>query len=279
MPRNRGGGKPFAGGLGTERAASRLRKHDFRRANTPAMLARMPGPEPHHQDDAAAVGTRLAEVRARIAAAATAVGRDIGEVTLVAVSKTHGTAMIEAVYRAGQRVFGENRVQEAEAKYPALKRAHPDLRLHLIGPLQTNKVKDAVALFDMIETVDRPKLAEALARAMAAQDRRLDCLIQVNTGSEPQKAGVAPESADAFIALCREKLHLPILGLMCIPPLSEEPAPHFALLREIARRNGLTSLSMGMSADFETAIRMGATHVRVGTAIFGARGTAAPSAG
>jgi len=271
MPLNLGGGKPFAGRLGRERVTSRLRKHGFRRAKTPAMLAKMPVSEPHDQDDAAAVGTRLAQVRARIAAAASAVGREIGEVTLVAVSKTHGAAMVEAVYRAGQRVFGENRVQEAEAKYPALKRAHPDLRLHLIGPLQTNKVKDAVALFDMIETVDRPKLAEALARAMATQDRRLDCLIQVNTGSEPQKAGVAPESADAFIALCREKLRLPILGLMCIPPLNEEPAPHFALLREIARRNGLTLLSMGMSADFETAIRMGATHVRVGTAIFGAR--------
>jgi PLP dependent protein len=226
----------------------------------------------------AAIGTRLAEVRARVAAAATAVGRTAGEVTLVAVSKIHGAALVEAAYRAGHRVFGENRVQEAEAKYPALKRTHTDLRLHLIGPLQTNKVRDAVALFDVIETVDRPKLAEVLARAMTMQDRRLDCLIQVNTGAEPQKAGIAPEAADGFITHCREKLHLPVLGLMCIPPVDEEPAPHFALLREIARRNGLALLSMGMSADFETAIRMGATHVRVGTAIFGARETA-PSAG
>jgi pyridoxal phosphate enzyme (YggS family) len=221
--------------------------------------------------DPAAIGARLAGVQARIAAASSQVGRNPAEVTLVAVSKTHAAAAVEAAYQAGQRVFGENRVQEAQAKFPALKRAHDNLRLHLIGPLQTNKVKDAVALFDVIETVDRPKLAEAMARTMSAEGRRPDCLIQVNTGGESQKAGIAPEDADAFIGLCRDTLGLPILGLMCIPPVDEEPAPHFALLREIARRNRLTLLSMGMSADFEIAIRLGATHVRVGTAIFGAR--------
>jgi len=162
-------------------------------------------------------------------------------------------------------------VQEAQAKYPALRAAHPDLVLHLIGPLQTNKVKEAVALFDVIETVDRPKLAEALAREMERTGRRLRCLVQVNTGEEPQKAGVLPVVADAFIAECRERWRLPIVGLMCIPPLDQEPSPHFALLREIARRHQLPELSMGMSADYEIAIRLGATHVRVGTAIFGER--------
>ena len=173
---------------------------------------------------------------------------------------------------AGHRLFGENRVQEAEAKYPALRESFPDLALHLIGPLQTNKVKDAVALFDVIETVDRPRLAVALAREMERTGRRLSCLIEVNTGEEPQKSGVMPEAADAFVLECRDRLGLPIAGLMCVPPLDEEPSPHFALLREIARRTGLEIVSMGMSADFETAIRFGATHVRVGTAIFGARG-------
>ncbi|HXA69664.1 MAG TPA: YggS family pyridoxal phosphate-dependent enzyme [Stellaceae bacterium] len=222
-------------------------------------------------DLASGLAERLAAVKDRIAAAAGAVARNAAEVTLVAVSKTHDAGAISAAIAAGQRVFGENRVQEAQAKYPALRAAHPDLVLHLIGPLQTNKVKEAVALFDVIETVDRPKLAEALAREMERTGRRLRCLVQVNTGEEPQKAGVLPVVADAFIAECRERWRLPIVGLMCIPPLDQEPSPHFALLREIARRHQLPELSMGMSADYEIAIRLGATHVRVGTAIFGER--------
>jgi PLP dependent protein len=219
----------------------------------------------------AGLAERLAVVKSRIADAARAVGRDAAGVTLVAVSKTHDAAAVSAAIAAGQRVFGENRVQEAQSKYPALKAAHPDLVLHLIGPLQTNKVKDAVALFDVIESLDRPKLAEALAREIERTGRRPRCLIQVNTGEEPQKAGVLPADADAFIRDCRERWHLPVEGLMCIPPLDQEPSPHFALLREMARRHGLSELSMGMSADYEIAIRLGATHVRVGTAIFGER--------
>lgn len=217
------------------------------------------------------VATRLNEVRARIAAAAVAAGRDPATVSLVAVGKTRGPAAIAAALTAGQRVFGENRVQEAQAKFPALKQAHPDLVLHLIGPLQTNKAEAAVALFDVIETLDRPKLAHALAKAMAKSGRRPACLIQVNTGEEQQKAGIFPEAADSLIALARDDLGLPLVGLMCIPPLEDPPAPHFALLREIARRHDLGALSMGMSGDFETAIRFGATQVRVGTAIFGPR--------
>ena len=219
----------------------------------------------------AGLAERLAAVKARIATAARAVGRDAAAVTLVAVSKTHGAGAISTAIVAGQRVFGENRVQEAQAKYPALKAAHADLALHLIGPLQTNKVKEAVALFDAIETVDRPKLADALAREMERTGRRPRCFIQVNTGEEPQKAGVLPAVADAFIAECRERWRLPVVGLMCIPPIDQEPSPHFALLREMARRHGLAELSMGMSADYEIAIRLGATNVRVGTAIFGER--------
>jgi pyridoxal phosphate enzyme (YggS family) len=225
------------------------------------------------------VAANLASVRARIEAAARAAGRPADAVTLVAVSKTHPAEAVRAALAAGQRVFGENRVQEALAKFPALRSDFPDLTLHLIGPLQTNKVRDALAHGDVIETVDRPRLAEALAREMAKSGRRPDCLIEVNTGAEPQKAGVLPEAADAFIADCRDRLGLPIRGLMCIPPEHEEPALHFALLREIARRNDLAVLSMGMSADFETAIRFGATHVRVGTAIFGARRPLTAAAG
>ncbi|MGC2411372.1 MAG: YggS family pyridoxal phosphate-dependent enzyme [Stellaceae bacterium] len=217
------------------------------------------------------IGANLAAVRGRIEAAARAAGRVEGAVTLVAVSKTHPAEAVCAALRAGQRIFGENRMQEALAKFPGLRREYPDLVLHLIGPLQTNKVRDAVAHCDVIETVDRPHLAEVLAREMARSGRRLPCLIEVNIGEEPQKAGVLPAAADDFIHDCRDRLGLPIEGLMCIPPENEEPAPYFALLREIARRNGLLKLSMGMSADFETAIRFGATHVRVGTAIFGAR--------
>ncbi len=220
------------------------------------------------------VADNLAAVRARIEAASRAAARPPGKVALVAVSKTHPGAAVREALVAGHRLFGENRVQEAEAKYPALRQSFPDLVLHLIGPLQTNKVKDAVALFDVIETVDRLRLAVALAREMERTGRRLSCLIEVNTGEEPQKSGVMPEAADAFVLECRDRLGLPIAGLMCVPPVDDEPSPHFALLREIARRNGLETLSMGMSADFETAIRFGATHVRVGTAIFGARGTA-----
>ncbi len=214
----------------------------------------------------------LAAVRGRIEAAARAAGRTPDSVSLVAVSKTHPPASVRAALAAGHRLFGENRVQEAQAKYPALREAFPDLVLHLIGPLQTNKVRDAVAICDVIETVDRPRLAQALAREMERSGRRLPCLIEVNTGEEPQKSGVLPAEADAFIIECRERFGLPIEGLMCVPPLDEEPALHFALLREIARRTGLGLLSMGMSADFEKAIRFGATHVRIGTAIFGARG-------
>ena len=217
------------------------------------------------------VAARLDEVRRTIAASSADCGRDPAAVTLVAVSKTHGPEAVAEAVAAGQRVFGENRVQEAKAKFPALKAAHPDLELHLIGPLQTNKVKDAVALFDVIETVDRPKLAEALAAEMAKSGRRPRCLIEVNTGEEPQKAGILPADLDAFVALCRGQLGLPVAGLMCIPPVDEEPAMHFALLAEMARRNGLAEVSMGMSGDYATAIRFGATHVRVGTAIFGAR--------
>jgi PLP dependent protein len=220
----------------------------------------------------AAVAGNLAGVRARIEAATRGAGRPAGSVALVAVSKTHPAEAVREALVAGHRLFGENRVQEAQAKYPALRESFSDLALHLIGPLQTNKVRDAVALFDVIETVDRPRLAAALAREMEHSGRRLPCLIEVNTGEEPQKSGVMPQAADAFVRECRDQLDLPIVGLMCVPPLDEEPSPYFALLREIARRNGLETLSMGMSADFETAIRFGATHVRVGTAIFGARG-------
>ena len=231
--------------------------------------------EDESDDDTAlqpgSVADNLATVRGRIAVAAQAVGRAPDSVTLVAVGKLHPRQAIEAAVRAGQRVFGENRVQEAQGKFPPLRADHPDLALHLIGPLQSNKVRDAVALFDVIETVDRPKLARALATEMARTGRRPDCFIQINTGEEPQKAGVAPREADAFIALARQELGLPVVGLMCIPPIDEEPAMHFALLSKIAARNGLSALSMGMSADYETAIRFGATHVRIGTAIFGAR--------
>jgi len=219
------------------------------------------------------IAANLADVRDKIAAAAVAAGRTPASINLVAVTKTHPAAAIRDALAAGHRVFGENRVQEAQAKYPALREAFPDLALHLIGPLQTNKVRDAIALFDVIESIDRPRIAQTLAKEMERSGRRLPCLIEVNTGEEPQKAGIFPAEADEFIVECRDRLGLPIQGLMCVPPLDEEPALHFALLREIARRTGLAILSMGMSADFEKAIRFGATHVRVGSAIFGARGS------
>jgi pyridoxal phosphate enzyme (YggS family) len=214
---------------------------------------------------AAIIAQNLAALRARIDKAARAAGRRAADITLIAVSKTHDAAAIEAAIAAGQRHFGENRVQEAQAKWPALKAHHPDLVLHLIGPLQTNKVEPAFALFDAIHTLDRPRLADKL---VAVPPKQL--FIQVNTGEEEQKAGIPPREADGFIAECRAR-GLDPQGLMCIPPVDEEPALHFALLAMIARRNGLALLSMGMSADFETAIALGATHIRVGNAIFGER--------
>jgi pyridoxal phosphate enzyme (YggS family) len=216
---------------------------------------------------------RLAEVQRRIAVAARGAGRDPASVTLVAVSKTHGAGRVQELLDAGQRLFGENRVQEAAEKFPALKARYPDLELHLIGPLQTNKAREAVALFDVIQSVDRERLAAILAKEMARGGRQPCCFIQVNTGEEPQKAGVLPADVDAFVALCRETYKLPVVGLMCIPPVDEEPALHFALLAKLAARNNLAQVSMGMSADYEMAIKLGATHVRVGTALFGTRGT------
>lgn len=214
---------------------------------------------------------QLDAVRAEIARACKDAGRDAAEVTLVAVSKTHQAEQIEPVIAAGQRVFGENRVQEAKAKWPPLLAKHPGIALHLIGPLQSNKAKEAVALFDAIHSVDRPSLAEALAKEIIKQGRSPLLLVEINTGAEAQKAGVLPQDADAFLEKCRAAYGLTISGLMCIPPLDEAPGPHFALTAKIARRNGLKLLSMGMSADFVTAIQLGATHVRVGSAIFGER--------
>ena len=213
----------------------------------------------------------LAIVEAEIARACRDARRERSSVTLVAVSKTFEAAAITPVIAAGQRVFGENRVQEAKGKWPELMAAQPGLALHLIGPLQSNKAKEAVALFDAIHSVDRPSICEALAKEIVKQDRRPELFVQINTGEEPQKAGIAPSDADDFIARCRETYGLTISGLMCIPPLDDAPAPHFALTAKIAKRNGLTQLSMGMSADFAIAIELGATHVRVGSAIFGKR--------
>src|SRR5688572_29595224 len=215
---------------------------------------------------------RLASVVARMAAAAAAAKRDPASVHLIAVTKIFGPEHIVPVLDAGHRRFGENRVQEAKTKWPALKERAPGVELHLIGPLQSNKAKDAVALFDAIHTIDRPKIARAVAEEMARQGRRLQLSIEVNTGEEPQKAGVMPKETGGLLRLCREELELDIAGLMCIPPLDEEPAVHFAFLAKLARELGLAYLSMGMSADFETAIAFGATHMRVGSEIFGARG-------
>jgi pyridoxal phosphate enzyme (YggS family) len=213
----------------------------------------------------------LAAVRQDIDRACREASRDPASVTLVAVSKTFGEEAIAPVIAAGHRVFGENRVQEAKAKWPALKAQHPGLQLHMVGSLQSNKAKEAVALFDAIHSVDRASLAEALAKEIGRQNRRPLLFVEINTGAEPQKAGVLPQDADAFIARCRESCGLTIDGLMCIPPFDEAPAPHFALTAKIAGRNGLKLLSMGMSADFPVAIALGATHVRIGTAIFGER--------
>jgi pyridoxal phosphate enzyme (YggS family) len=221
------------------------------------------------------VAGRLAELRVEIHAAAKKAKRNPGSVKLVAVTKTVPALTIEEAIAAGQRRFGENRVQEAESKYPLLlKTHHPGLELHLIGPLQSNKVDEAVALFDVIETVDRPKIARALAEAMARQGKRPRLFVQVNTGEEAQKAGIAPQDTDRFVAQCRDEFGLSIDGLMCIPPFDDEPSPHFALLAKIGKRLGLKELSMGMSGDFAKAVLFGATYVRVGTAIFGPRTSA-----
>jgi pyridoxal phosphate enzyme (YggS family) len=213
----------------------------------------------------------LAAIREAIARAARDNDREPGDVTLMAVSKTFPVEAIEPVLAAGQRVFGENYVQEAKAKWPGLRERYPDAEVHLIGPLQSNKAKEAVALFDAIHSLDRASLADALAKEIAKQGRRPQLLVQVNTGEEPQKGGVMPRDADAFLLACRDHYGLTVEGLMAIPPAEDPPSPHFALLAQIARRNGLTLLSMGMSADFEAAIQLGATHVRVGSAIFGGR--------
>jgi len=215
--------------------------------------------------------SQLSSVRNAIAAAARDANREPSGVTLIAVSKTFGADDIRPLIDAGHRDFGENRVQEAQGKWPALKTAFPNLKLHLIGPLQSNKAKDAVALFDAIHSIDREKIARAVAHEMAEQGRKLELFVQVNTGEEPQKAGIMPREAKAFVQMCRESLALEITGLMCIPPVEEEAAVHFAFLHKLAGELGIEGLSMGMSSDFETAIAFGATHVRVGSAIFGAR--------
>jgi PLP dependent protein len=210
-------------------------------------------------------------VRQQIVRACRDAGRDPATVTLVAISKTFDAGAIEPVIETGQCIFGENRVQEAKAKWPSLLARHPGLQLHLVGSLQSNKARDAVAMFDAIHSVDRDSLAQALAKEANRQSRRPLLFIEINTGAEPQKSGILPQEADSFVAACRDRYGLAISGLMCIPPVNEAPAPHFALTARIANRNSLRLLSMGMSADFETAIAFGATHVRIGTAIFGAR--------
>lgn len=214
---------------------------------------------------------RLSAVKADLAKAATDHGRSPQNVTLIAVSKTFEPEAIIPVLDAGHRVFGENRVQESAGKWPELKNRYPDVELHLIGPLQSNKTREAVALFDVIHTVDRPKIAKALATEMERVNRHLPVFVQVNTGAEPQKAGVLPEDLDPFLKLCRDDLGLNVMGLMCIPPIEDEPAVHFGFLATLANRNGLDGLSMGMSSDYKAAIQFGASHVRVGSAIFGAR--------
>src|SRR3984957_8147914 len=229
------------------------------------MTTQMPSPLTAHSRNA------LTTVEQEIARACKEARRDRASVTLIAVSKTFDGAAITPVIEAGQRVFGENRVQEAKAKWPGLMSAYPGLALHLIGPLQSNNAKEAVALFDAIHSVDRPSICEALAKEINSQKKRPELFVQLNTGEEPQKAGIAPSDADGFIAACRDKYGLSISGLMCIPPVNDAPAPHFALTAKIAARNGLKNLSMGMSADFAIAIQFGATHIRVGSAIFGKR--------
>jgi pyridoxal phosphate enzyme (YggS family) len=228
-------------------------------------------PTAEQAQTAGAVQANLADVRERIAAAARVAGRPADAITLVAVSKAQPEARVLAALEAGQHVFGENYLQPARTRWPALRERHADLELHMVGAVQTNKARDVVALFDVIQTLDRPKLAAALAKEMAHQGRRPACFIQVNTGEEPQKGGVMPTEAAAFIRHCQDELDLPVVGLMAIPPLDEEPSLHFALLAKIARQNGLEQISMGMSADYEIAVQFGATHVRVGSALFGER--------
>ena len=224
------------------------------------------------QDANITPGDRIAGVRKQIAAVTQRTGRECGDVKLIAVSKTFASEQIEPVILAGQREFGENRVQEALGKWPDLKARYPEVELHLIGPLQSNKARDAVELFDAIHTIDRPKIARTIAAEIERSGRKPRLLVQVNTGEEEQKAGVLPADTDDFLKQCREEHGLDIEGLMCIPPVDEEPSLHFALLNKIAARNGLKELSMGMSADYESAVALGATYVRVGTAIFGPRG-------
>jgi len=227
--------------------------------------------ESMQSDSATGVAQSYSRLVDAVAEATKAAGREAAEITLVAVSKTRSAQHIEPVLSAGHIDFGENRVQEAQVKWPDLKARYPAARLHLIGALQSNKARDAVALADAIHSLDREKLARAVSQEMARSARRPECFIQVNTGEEAQKSGVPPGQADTLIEACQEKYALPLVGLMCLPPLDEEPAPHFALLRKIAERHGLTKLSMGMTADYQTAIALGATHIRVGSAIFGAR--------
>ena len=222
----------------------------------------------HHPDDD--IAANLAAINQRLSRALAEAGRARAPV-IVAASKTQGEDAIRRAIGAGLTAFGENRVQEAKTKWPAIKADHPEIDLRLIGPLQSNKAGEAVALFDAIETVDRPKIARAIAEEIKRQGRRPRLLVQVNTGAEPQKAGVLPQDADAFLRTCREDFGLVIDGLMCIPPAEDPPAPHFALLAKIAARNGLSMLSMGMSGDYDVAAALGATHVRIGTALFGAR--------
>jgi pyridoxal phosphate enzyme (YggS family) len=217
------------------------------------------------------IAANIARIRARVAAAASRAGRDPAQVTLVAVSKTHPVSAVAAALATGQLHFGENRVQEAATKFPGLRADHPNLRLHIIGGLQTNKVRDAVRLADVIETLDRPRLADAIADAIAREGRTPDLLVQVNVGDEPQKSGIPTDQADDFIQSCQARFGAAVTGLMCIPPAEHDPAPHFAWLADRAARHGLAVVSMGMSGDFETAIAQGATHVRVGSAIFGSR--------
>jgi pyridoxal phosphate enzyme (YggS family) len=217
------------------------------------------------------IETNLQEIRSRIDVAAQKAGRRAEDITLIAVSKFQEAGLVEEAIAAGQRDFGENRVQEAQSKWPTLLDRHPNIALHFLGALQSNKAADAVKLFDCIHSVDRPKIAKALAKEMQAQGLHRPCFIQVNTGEEPQKAGILPQDASDFIRHCRDELDLPVVGLMCVPPVDANAALHFAFLADLAGKHGLEKLSMGMTADFETAIEMGATHIRVGTAIFGAR--------
>jgi pyridoxal phosphate enzyme (YggS family) len=217
------------------------------------------------------VAKALVQVKAEIAGACQTAGRDPSEVALVAVTKTFGAEVIKQAIGAGQTIFGENRVQESKAKWPVLKQQHPRIALHLIGPLQSNKAKEAVAMFDAIHSLDRPSVCAALAKEIAKQNHRPTLFVEINTGEEPQKSGIMPADSDAFLKSCRDDYGLLIEGLMCIPPFDEAPAPHFALTKKIAARNGLRYLSMGMSADYAIAIEFGATHVRIGSAIFGER--------